>query len=183
MSIVKIDSTNELTEGFKKEIFDNGLDTISDYAEIALDSFIADKVLSEIPIVKTAVSFYKISSSIADRHNMKKLIIFFRQFHSNAIDEKQLAVFKQRLNSDVKYKNEVLEFTLLLIERFIDERKSRVLANLLKAHIENDLTWTDYKKLIFALNALNPIAFPFFIKHNLTRLKDYSRVKFKIKMM
>lgn len=176
-----ISSSNELTKGFEKEIFDNSLDAISEYAEITLDSLMKDEILSKIPIVKSIVAFYKISSSIADRHNMKKLIIFFREFHSNSIDSKKLEAFKQRLNSNERYKNEVLELTLLLIERFIDERKSRVLANLLKAHIENNLAWTDYKKLIFALNALNPIAFPFFIKHNLTRLKDYSRAKFKIK--
>lgn len=183
MSKIQLKSENDLTKAFEKELFDNSLDMLSDYSEIAIDSFIEDEILSEIPIVKSILSFYRITTSIKDRHNMKKLILFFNQFHSNSIDKKKLNVFKQRLNSDEKYKNDVIELTLVLIEKFIDAKKSKVLANLLSAHIESKITWNDYRKLVFALNALNPIAFPFFIKHNLVRLKDYTRVDFKIKML
>ena len=180
MSKIQLKSENDLTKAFEKELFDNSLDTLSDYSEIAIGSFIEDEVLSEIPIVKSILSFYRITSSIRDRHNMKKLILFFNQFHSNSIDSKKLNIFKQRLNSDEKYKNEAIGLTLILIERFIDERKSKVLANLLGAHIESKISWDDYKKLTFTLNSLNPMAFSFFIKHNLIRLKGFSKIDFKI---
>jgi len=95
---------------------------------------------------------------------MKKNLVFLQEFHSHKIDEKKLSDFKEKLNQDNKYRTEIIEITLVLIEKFINIEKSKILANLIKAHIEDDLTWEDYRKISFVLNLLNPSGYIFLIQ-------------------
>ena len=67
------------------EINSKTLDLGIDYSELALDEFLKDVVLKEIPFVKSVVSFYNIGNSIIDRHKTKKILTFFKEFHSSEI--------------------------------------------------------------------------------------------------
>ncbi|WP_291152294.1 hypothetical protein [Flavobacterium sp. UBA7680] len=153
-----------ITDSFEKEIFNKTFDLSVNYSEIALDLISTSEIIKEIPWVKTLASFYNISSSINARYNMKKNLVFLQEFHSHKIDEEKLRDFKEKLYQDNKYRNEIIEITLVLIEKFIDIEKAKILANLLKAHIEADLTWEDYRKISFALNHLNPSGYIFLIQ-------------------
>lgn len=155
---------NTLTNNLEKEIFNKTFDLSSDYTEVAIDVIINDDILKEIPIVKSLISFYNISSSLIARHNVKKVIIFLQEFHSKKVDSDKLERFKTKLEKDSNKKNEILETVLVLIEKFIDFEKSKILANLFLAHIENKLTWKDFKKLSFILNNLNPSGYVFLEK-------------------
>lgn len=155
---------NGLTDNFEKEIFNTTFNLSQNYAEIAIDTLISDYALKEIPIIKSLVSFYKIQSSIVARHNVKKILIFLNEFHTNEIEPKKLEEFKQKLNNNYKFKNRVFETLLLLNEKFIDTKKSQVLAHLFKALIEKKLTWEEFFNLSYILNNLNPSGYKFLKK-------------------
>jgi len=154
-----------LTDSIEKEIFNTTSELTQDYTELALDTLTNESLLSEIPIVKSLVAFYKITSSIVDRHNVKKILIFLEQFHSKSIDENKLKRFKDKFNENSKHRNHVLETILLLNEKFIDTEKSKILANLFSAHIEENLTWEEFFKMSFILTNLNPAAYLFLEKY------------------
>ncbi len=160
----KTTNNDSLTASFEKEIFNNTFDLSVNYSEIALDLISTSEIVKEIPWVKTLAAFYNITSSINSRYNIKKILVFLQEFHSHQINSKKLDEFKYKLNNNNEYKNEILEITLVLIEKFVDIEKSKILANLLKAHVEEDLTWEDYRKLSFVLNQLNPSGYIFLIK-------------------
>lgn len=153
-----------LTSSFEEEIFNKSFDLSVDYSEIAIDLITTSEVIKEIPWVKTLVAFYNITSSINARFNIKKNLVFLQRFHLRQIDLKKLEEFKHKLNNDSKYKNEILETTLVLIEKFADIEKAKILANLLISHIEENLTWEDFRKLSFILNNLNPFGYIFLEK-------------------
>lgn len=153
-----------LTNSIEKEIFNVTSDLSKNYAEIALDVLTSESLLSKIPVVKSLVSFYKITSSIVDRHNMKKVLTFLEEFHSNKIDLVKLEMFKKKFDKDNKHRNQVLETILLLNERFIDIKKSQILANLFSAHIEEEITWEEFIKMSFMLSNLNPSGYKFLEK-------------------
>ncbi|MWW25107.1 hypothetical protein [Algibacter lectus] len=150
-----------LTDSIEKEIFNTTSELTQDYAEIALDTLTNESLLSEIPVVKSLVSFYKITSSIVDRHNVKKILTFLEEFHSKKIDENKLKIFKENFKKDTNHRNHVLETILLLNEKFLDTKKSKILANLFSAHIEDNLTWKEFFKLSFILSNLNPAGYKF----------------------
>ncbi|MCF7569644.1 hypothetical protein L3X37_14955 [Sabulilitoribacter arenilitoris] len=154
-----------LTNSFENEIFNTTSELSQDYAELALDSLTSESLLSEIPIVKSLVSFYKITSSIVDRHNVKKILVFLEEFHSKNIDENKLKEFKGKFKENPKHRNQVLETILLLNEKFIDTEKSKILANLFSAHVEDNLTWEEFIKMSFILTNLNPAGYKFLEKY------------------
>lgn len=108
--------------------------------------------------------FYRITSSIIDRHNVKKILTFLEEFHSNKINSLKLDLFKSKFDQDKKYRNDVLETILLLNERFIDVKTSQILANLFIAHIEEKISWEKFLEMSFMLNNLNPSGYVFLEK-------------------
>ncbi len=159
-----VDNIN-LTDSFEKEIFNKTVDLSIDYGEIAIDIISTSEIIKEIPTVKSLYAFYNIGSSINSRYNIKKMLVFLSEFHSHNIENEKLEKFKEKINNDNKYRNELLETTLVLIEKFIDMEKSRILANLLKAHIEEKISWQQYQELSFILNQLNPSGYKILIRH------------------
>ena len=127
---------HKLTDSLEVEIYEKTIDLETDYAELALDNITNNEILKEIPIVKTLVSFYNISSSLIARHNVKKILVFLKELHTKSLDEKKLEKFKQQFQENPKYKEKVLETILVLNEKFIEVEKSKILANLFKAHVE-----------------------------------------------
>ena len=104
-------------------------------------------------------SFYKISSSIVDRHNVKKILTFLSEFHSNKVKKLKLEKFKDKFEKNTYFKNQVLETILLLNEKFVIIQKSQILANLFIAHINDDIDWKEFQKISFILTKINPDGF------------------------
>ena len=104
-----IDSSTNITKIVSKEINTKTLELGIDYSELALDEFVKDGVLKEIPFIKSIVSFYNIGNSIIDRHKTKKILTFFKEFHSSEIEPEKLENFKQKFNTDINYQNQVVE--------------------------------------------------------------------------
>lgn len=160
-----LDKNLNIISSFEKEIFNKTFDLSIEYGEIAIDIITTSEVLKAIPGLKTIATFYDITSSINSRYNFKKILVFLQQFHSQKINIDALKKFQIKISNDPKYRQELLETTLILIEQFTDLEKSRILANLLVAHINEDLTWNDYCTIIFIVNQLNPSGYISLIKH------------------
>ena len=153
------------SDDFENEIFNKSLDLSTDYAEVSLDLIFEDGLLKELPIVKTLFTFYNITSSIIAQHNVKKILVFLQEFHSHRIEDDKIKKFKKQFNKDLNYRNEVLETVLIYIERFTDVKKSKILANLFIAYINENLSWKDFQKMTFILNTLNPSSFDIMVKY------------------
>ncbi len=159
-----MEKDKDITQIVSKEILDRSLDLSIDYAEIAIDEFITNDVLGEVPIVKSIVSFYKIGNSVINRHNTKKILAFFQEFNTRQIDRAQIKTFQDKFTSDSKYQSEVTDIVVLLNERFLQVEKSKILANLIAAHIESKLSWKELKDIAFVLDSIHPKGFSFLKK-------------------
>lgn len=168
---MEIDENLDVTSSFEKEIFNKSFDLSIDFAEIGVDLITTSEIVNIIPGLKTIATFYTISQSINSRYNFKKILVFLKQFHSQQISPNALEKFRTKLDLDSKYRQELLETTLVLIEKFTDLEKSKILANLLSAHINEDLSWEEYCKIIFIVNQLNPSGYISLIKHSNKELK------------
>jgi len=145
----------------RDEILNPTIDIAIDYVEIGLDAFVDNDAIREIPFVKTIVGLVKGGLSIKERYDLKKLLTFFKEFHNNKISDEKVNSFKNKFNTDKKYRNEVIEAIVLFNERYLDIRKSKVLANLIKAHIEGILTWDALNDLSIVLDSIHPKGFQF----------------------
>lgn len=152
-------NTGNLKNVISQELITRSLDLTVDITEVGFDQFIKEGILKDLPFVNTIRAFYNIGSSIIAQHNVKKIITFFHELNTGEIDDVKFNQFLIKFNTDNKYKNEVIETILLLNERFLQIEKSKILANLVLAHINGNLTWTEFSDITFILDGIHPKCF------------------------
>ena len=123
---------DKLAEDFKKSLFNDSNEALSDYLEVGIDFFINDGILKDIPIVKTIVTVLKVGKNIIN------------EFDKNNISDEQLKNYKERVENDSKKCEEELGRVLLLLNGFIDKEKSIMLAKLFKAYIKQLISWNEF---------------------------------------
>ena len=149
----------DINQIVSKEIIERTLDLGIDYSEIALDNLISNEILAEIPVIKTVTSFYNIKISIINRLNTNKILPFFQEFNSKKINDSKFNNFKHKFITDFDYQTQVCETITLLNERFLQVEKSKILANLIIAHIEDLLSWEELTEITSILEFVQPKAF------------------------
>jgi hypothetical protein len=149
----------KIEKTIKNELVKPGFDLSIDYAEIGLDTFLDNEAIKEFPIVKSIIGGVKGIMAVRDIFSAKKLITFFKEFHSGSLSAEKRFEFLEKLNSDSKYRNSVIEQVTILNERFISIEKSRILSNLLKAHINGKFDWEGFCQLSECLDDIHTRAF------------------------
>ncbi len=69
-----------------------------DYSEVAIDQILENEILSELPIVKTIYNTFKVGIALKERHFAKKILSFFREFHSGNISGERHSEFVLKLS-------------------------------------------------------------------------------------
>ena len=161
-----------LSECISLEIIKTSLDLGIDYAEIGMDEII-DGTLKEILFVKSIYSCGKIGYSIKERFFVKKLLTFLKEFHSKILDEDKLNEFRNKFDTDTKYKTKVIENLLVYTDAFLNIEKSKIFANLFREYVNGKFEWMYFVCLADCLNSINISAFDF--------LKEMSEIEFEIK--
>ena len=136
-----------LSETLKSE----SVECISELAEVGLDSILEEGLFKELPIISTAVAIYKIGGSIKDRHNLKKLMVFLNEINNGIVDEQKRQDYQQKFQSNDRFRNQEIEYLLVLIDRYISYDKPQMLAKLYLAYLDGTLTWeevTMYSEII-----------------------------------
>lgn len=132
-----------LSIAFADSLAEESISCISEYAEIGLDAVMEDGILKDIPIVSTAVALYKIGSSIKERHNLKKLLVFLNELNNGILDEQKRKEYQQKFQSNEKFRNQEIEYLLVLIDRYISYDKPQMLAKLYLAYLEGIIIWEE----------------------------------------
>lgn len=135
-----------LSVAFGNSLSEEAVACVSDLAEVGLDTILEDGILKEVPILSTAISIYKIGSSIAERHHLKKLVVFLDEINKGIIDESKRIEYQQKFEENKKFRNKELEYILILIERYISYDKPQMLAKLFLAYLDNKVTWMEFAK-------------------------------------
>lgn len=126
--------SKQINNSFKETIVsDKALGLVKDYSELAMDSFLDEGTLKEIPILGTLFSIYKIGSSLRERHYIKKIVVFLNQLKD--IPKKQREDFLSKLDNNDKFKESIFEKTLLLLERLDETHKAEMIGNLFRLFI------------------------------------------------
>ena len=121
---------NSLSVAVGDSLKEESIACINDLAEVGLDAIMDDGILKDIPILSTAVAVYKIGSSIKERNNLKKLIIFLNALNHGILNEQKRNEYQQKFKSNEKFRNQEIEYLLVLIDRYISYDKPQLLAKL-----------------------------------------------------
>jgi hypothetical protein len=132
-----------LSIAFGDSLKEESISCISEYAEIGLDAVMEDGILKDIPIVSTAVALYKIGDSIKERHNLKKLLVFLNELNNGIVDDQKRKDYQQKFQSNEKFRNKEIEYLLVLIDRYINYDKPKMLAKLYLAYLDGTIIWEE----------------------------------------
>ena len=132
-----------LSVAFGDSLKEESIACISDLAEVGLDAIIDDGIFKDIPILSTAVAVYKIGSSIKERHNIKKLLVFLNEVNNGIVDEQKRKEYQQKFQNNDKFRNHEIEYLLVLIDRYINYDKPKMLAKLYLAYLNGTIIWEE----------------------------------------
>lgn len=136
----------DLVSAFNDSLTSEIILTATDLGEVALDSFLESGIIKDIPLLSTVVSLFKIGHSVGDAFYIKKLATFINEINRNAIVAEKLEKYKKSIHENPKKFKRDIEFILVLINRFIDSEKSKYLAKLYVAYLEEKIDWKDFVK-------------------------------------
>ena len=145
---------DKLTNEFKNSLIYNAGDTLTDYLEVGIDSFIEDGILKDIPIIKSITAGLKLAKNIHDRNLLKQTLSFIGELNNGTISEEQLNEYKSTIENNSKKCEEELGRVLLYLNSFIDKEKSFMLAKLFKQYIKQDINWNEFCEFAEIINRL-----------------------------
>jgi hypothetical protein len=137
---------DKLVPSFKQSLFDSNLGEIGiDMVEVGIDTLIADGVFSEIPIVKTIIGLGKFVQNIHDRNLLQQTLTFIQSFNTNTNPEK-VNKYKNTLEKDPKRAEHELGRVLIILNRYIDKRKSFYLSKLFLSYVNEVVDWSEFSE-------------------------------------
>lgn len=142
---------------FTQSINTEVTETLTEYLEVGLDSNLGEGLLKDIPIIRTAVTVYKIGHTLWERDKIHKLGIFLEEINQNVADEDKreeyLTHFK---NMDNKARNKELEYIMIILGHFISNDKPKMLAKLYCAYLQGLINWEMFTTYSEVINRLLP---------------------------
>lgn len=133
-----------LSLSFGDSLTEDVASIVGEYAELGLDALVEEGLLKDIPIVSTAVAVYRIGKSIREKHHISKLISFLNEINKGIADEEKREQYREKFNSNEKFRNQELEYILILVDRYISFDKPQMLAKLYLAYLDGEIIWEEF---------------------------------------
>lgn len=147
---------NNLSLALRDSISEEASSTLTDIAEVGLDSIWDDGLFKDIPLISTALSLYRIGRSVKERHYVKKLAQFISSLNNGVVDEDSRDYYKKKLEVGNKQRNHELEYIMILIDRYISYDKPDMLAKLYLAYLREDILWQEFAMYAEAIDRFLP---------------------------
>lgn len=126
-------------------IGDDLKDLLIESAEIALDSFLEDSILKEIPFFGSLFKTGKIIIGIRENIFAKKIYKFLIEIKD--ISQSERIKFINELEENNEFRQKVGEKIIILIDQLDDMEKATIIGKLFKANIEGNLNYYEFLKL------------------------------------
>lgn len=145
-----------LALSFGNSLTEEAAGIAGEYAELGLDALVKDGLLKDIPVVSTAVAVYKIGKSIHERHHITKLVSFLNEINKGIADEEKREKYREDFTTNEKFRNQELEYILILTDRYISFDKPQMLAKLYLAYLDGKIKWDEFMQYAEVLDRLLP---------------------------
>ena len=144
---------NELVKSFSETILNDDLKAVSgELLEASLDSIFESEILQKVPIVGTLVAIGKTGLILKNRNLIRQTLQFMHELNNGTIENGKKADFSNRVQSGDKKAQEEIERIMLILDSTIDLEKSRILARLVIAYINETLAYAQFHELTDILN-------------------------------
>jgi len=137
-----------LITAFNESLYSlSDLDFSIDLLELGVDSVMNDGILRDIPIVSTVVGATKLVTKLRDYNLLMQTFAFISEFRLGSISPEELIRYRERLETNPKRVMGELSRVLVFLDRFTDEKKSRLLASIYLALVREQISWDNFFEL------------------------------------
>lgn len=147
---------NELTK--KSKIIRNSIfneDSLSILTDV-LENRAGIEVLGEIPLVSYAVSLLKIADYARNRWLLRKIAQFLKSASQNQLSEEERAKALRHFTQDEKTQGEELDYVIQILDRYLEEDKSGLLALVYIEFIKGSIDLPLFKTYAEVINRFLP---------------------------
>lgn len=139
-----------MTEDHSKTfISQNAGDLLTDWGELALDQFLDDGLLKDIPFLGSLLKIYKSGVNVKEYLFSKKVEKFLKSL--SGVTTQEAKSFNDKINSDPKFKTRVAEHLTLLLDRLDDIEKSELLAKAFSVFIMKAQDFDRFRRIARAI--------------------------------
>lgn len=138
---------------------DERISLVEDVGEFALDSFIPDGVIKDLPIVGLAFDMVKIGKDIHDRIFVEKIKSFIEDIDANQ-------KWKEKFSDDEEC-SKISKQLLYIVDSCDDDNKLRLIGMAFNYLVNGEISKNEY---FYIVNIISKSFYPF-LKMNVLRLK------------
>lgn len=132
---------------------------IADYIlDLNIDELVKSNVIEIIPVLRAINALYNGVLGVRDRFFMRKVVLFINQFNSG-LNTSEIKEFVSSTLNDDNFREKVNENILILLDRYDDECKALILAELLKNWVKRNIDWATFKRLAYSVDRTHPSLF------------------------
>lgn len=143
-----------ITKSFNTTIIDSDLSSLPDeLLEYSIDAILEEGVLEALPIVRTIKGAIKTAGNIQDKLFLNKIVSFL--FHLKDVDSNQRKKMISNIDSNQKFKVQVGEKLLYIIDKCDDHSKSAIVSLIFKAYIEEKIKYSDFLRTVYTINNIS----------------------------
>lgn len=164
---------NTYSKALCDSIKDETTSLTSELLEMGLDAFLDDGIFKDIPFVSTVVSLFQVGKSITERHNVRKLIAFINGINNGVPNEEKRQEYISKINENSKYREQQIEYLLILIDAYIDCDKPKLLAKIYLAYLDDKISWDELTLFAETIDRLLPGDVTFFVSSKARTLKVF----------
>lgn len=135
---------NNIIPAFSDSLFRPLLDVGKDVLELTIDSMLEEKWLKDIPIVGAVVGVGNVFINLHERNLLKQTLVFIQELNSGNIEEEKLKKYKKKIKENQMEIKQELNRVLIILNRNIDEYKSKMEAKFFKAYVNEEIIWDEF---------------------------------------
>lgn len=132
------------------EIENQATGILADWGEVALDSFLENGPIRDIPIFGSALKAIQGVKAIRDSFFIKKLSEFVHS--ASTINPKKKQQFREKIAADSDFAKRTSTYLTVILDRLDEIEKSPLLAKIFGAYIEGIIDQQQMKRLASALD-------------------------------
>lgn len=157
-----------LESGLIRSIAKNELKDIgTELGEVAIDSFLDEGILKEIPVIGIAAKVYSAGATISGKLFERKVLKFL--YELNRISLQNRDDFVAKIQNDPKHEKKVGEHLIILLERLDDMEKPKIIAKIFAEYIEDKIDFEMFLRLSSAVDRT--------LVSDLNRLKEFKTMQ------
>lgn len=133
-----------------QKVGEEATDLLADWGEVAIDSFLKEGPVKDIPIVGSLVKIYRGIQTVREQAFLRKLWLFVT--NSQHVDPKKKQQFKERLATDRAFAKDTATHLPVVLDRLDEIEKAVLLARIFGAYVAGVIDQAQMRRLSAVLD-------------------------------